>query len=49
MIPFSLFASELLDNFQEIILSTIWTMMLPAGSNIQPHTGVMPVSKSWFA
>ena len=42
-------ASELLENLEDMfICGTTWTVILSLGSNLQPHTSVVPVSKEWI-
>ena len=42
------FLKPTLQNYYEILkicfLGTTWTVMLPSGSNLQPHTGVLSVA-----
>ena len=40
--------SELLENLEETFLSTTWTSTT-TDSNLQPHTGVLPVAKGLIA
>ena len=38
-------ASELQENIEKCFLGTTWTVILSACSNLQSHTGVLPVAK----
>ena len=46
---FLVILKQILQNYQKIlkkcIVGTTWTAMLSIGSNLQSHTGVLPVAK----